>query len=141
MESLTKLKMCISDILVWMIKNKLKTNDSKTEFIIFRFPLLSGLSISVGDTQVSPSSKVRDLSIVFDQYLTFHDHISGICKSTHFHLRSIGKIRNLLTFDATAHLIHALITTRLDFCNSIFYNLPNKQIERHNGYKTRQHVC
>ena len=78
--------------------------------------------------QVAPSSKVRDLGVVFDQYLTFHDHISGICKSTH--LRGIGRIRNFLTFDATAQLIHALITSRLDFCNSILYNLPNKQIER-----------
>ena len=51
-------------------------------------------------------------------------------QSTHFHLRGIGRIRNLLTFDATAQLIHALITSRLDFCNSILYNLPNKQIER-----------
>ena len=134
LESLTRLNMCISDIRVWMIKNKLKINDSKTEFIIFRSPHLkqnlSDLSVSVGDMQVSPSSKVRDLGVVFDQYLTFHDHISGICKSTHFHLRGIGRIRNLLTFDATAQLIHALITSRLDFCNSILYNLPNKQIER-----------
>ena len=117
-----------------MIKNKLKINDSKTEFVIFRSPLmkqnLSDLSVSVEDMQVSPSSKMRDLGVVFDQYLTFHDHISGICKSTHFHLRGIGRIRNLLTFDATAQLIHALITSRLDFCNSILYNLPNKQIER-----------
>ena len=36
LESLTKLNMCISDIRVWMINNKLKINDSKTEFIIFR---------------------------------------------------------------------------------------------------------
>ena len=134
LESLTKLNMCISDIQVWMIKNKLKINDSKTEFIIFRSPLLkqnlSDLSISVGDSQVFQSSKVRDLGVVFDQYLTFHDHISGIYRSTHFHLRNIGRIRNLLTFDATAQLIHALITTRLDFCNSIIYNLPNNKIER-----------
>ena len=116
-----------------MIKNKLKIYDSKTEFIIFRSPLLkqnlSDLSVSVGDMQITPSSKVRDLGVVFDQYLTFHDHISGIWKSTHIHLRDIGRIRNLLTFDATAQLIHALITSRLDFCNSILYNLPNKQIE------------
>ena len=45
-------------------------------------------------------------------------------------MRGIGRIRNILTFDATAQLIHALITSRLDFCNSILYNLPNKQIER-----------
>ena len=110
LESLTKLNMYISDIRVWMIKNKLKINDSKTKFIIFLSPLLkqnlSNLSISVGDSQVFPSFKVRDLGVVFDQYLTFHDHIGGICKSTHFHLRSIGRIRNLL------------------------YNLPNNKIER-----------
>ena len=53
---------CISDIRVWMIKNKFKINDSKTQFIIFRSPLvkqnLSDLSVSVGDMQVSPSSNV-----------------------------------------------------------------------------------
>ena len=53
LESLTKLNMCISDIRVWMIKNKLKINDSKTEFIIFQSPLLkqnlSDLSVRVGD--------------------------------------------------------------------------------------------
>ena len=117
-----------------MIKNKLKSNNSKTEFIIFQSPLLkqnfSDLSISVGDSQVFLSSKDRDIGVVLDQYLTLHDHISGICKYTHFHLRSIGIIRNLLTFDATALLIHVLITTRLDFCNSILYNLPNNNIER-----------
>ena len=86
------------DIRVWMIKDKLKINDSKTELIIFQSPLLkqnvSDLSIRVGDSQVFPSSKVRDLCVVLDQYLTFHDHISGICKSTNFHMRSIGRIRN-----------------------------------------------
>ena len=90
----------------------------------------STFHLNVRILHVSPSSKVRDLGVVFDQYLTFHDHISGICKSTHFPLRGIGRIRNILTFDATAQLIHALITSRLDFCNSILNNLPNKQIER-----------
>ena len=106
----------------------------KPIFLIFRSPLLkhnlSDLSVSVGDMQVSPSSKVRDIGVVFDQYLTLHDHISGICRSIHFHLRGIGRIRNFLTFDATAQLIRALITSCLDFCISIIYNIPNKPIER-----------
>ena len=46
-----------------MIKNKLKINDSKTEFILFRSPQakqdLSGLSVSVGDSVIAQSSKVR----------------------------------------------------------------------------------
>ena len=75
--SLTKLNNCISDIRVWMIKNKLKINDSKTEFIIFRSPLLktdlSGVSIRVGDSQISSSSKVRDLGF-WVLYLTIVFH-------------------------------------------------------------------
>ena len=39
-------------------------------------------------------------------------------------------MRNLLTFHTTAQLSHALITTCLDFCNRIRYNLPNNKIER-----------
>ena len=75
LESSTKLNMCISDIRVWMIKNKLKFNDSKTEFIIFRSPLLkqnlSDLSISVGDSQVFPSPKVRDIGVFFTNISLF----------------------------------------------------------------------
>ncbi len=132
--SLPKLNGCISDIRVWMIKNKLKINDSKTEFIVFRSPQvkqdLSGLTVSVGDSLIPQSSKVRDLGVIFDQFLNFDDYISSVCKSTHYHLRNIGRIRSLLTYDATSQLIHALITIRLDYCNSLLYNLPKSSIGR-----------
>ena len=111
-----------------MIKNKLKINDSKREFIVFRSPQakqdLSGLSVSVGDSVIAQSSKVRDLGVIFDQFLNFDDYISGVCRSTHFHLRNIGRIPHLLSYDACAQLIHALISIRLDYCNLLLYNLP-----------------
>ena len=73
--TLSKLNNCISDIRVWMIKNKLKINDSKTEFIVFRSPQakqdLSCLSVSVGDSVglIAQSSKVRDLGVIDDNYI------------------------------------------------------------------------
>ena len=132
--SLPKLNNCISDIKVWMIKNKLKIIDSKTEFIVFRSPQakqdLSSLSVYVGDSIIQQSSKVRDLGVIFDQFLSFDDYISSVCRSTHFHLRNIGRIRHLLSHHATAQLIHALISTPLDYCNSVLYNLPKSSILR-----------
>ena len=99
-----------------MIKNKLKINDSKREFIVFRSPQakqdLSSLSVSVGDGVITHSSKVRDLGVIFDQFLNFDDYISTVCRSTHFHLRNIGKIPHLMSYDACAQLIHALISRR-----------------------------
>ena len=134
--SLPKLNNRISDIRVWMIMNKLKLNDSKTEFIVFRSPQakqdLSSLSVyvSVCDSIIQQSSRVRDLGVIFDPFLSFDDYISSVCRSTHFYLRNIGRIRQLLSHHATAQLIHALISTRLDYCNSVLYNVPKSSTLR-----------
>ena len=116
-----------------MIINKLKIKNSKTEFIVFRSPQAKqdlSLSVSVGDSVVAQSSKVRDLGVTFDQFLNFDDYISGVCRSTHFYLRNIGRIRHLLSYDVCAQLIHAPISIRLDYCNSLLYNLAKSSIER-----------
>ena len=56
LESISKVTSCLSDIRRWMITNKLKINDSKTEFIVFRSPQLrsdlSGLSVNVGESHM-----------------------------------------------------------------------------------------
>ena len=113
-----------------MITNKLKINDSKTEFIVFRSPQLrcdlSGLSVNVGESQIMQSLKVRDLGVTFNQFLNFDDHITAICRSTYFH---IGKIRNLLWYNACSTIIHALIGCRLDCCNSLLYNVPTHKTD------------
>ena len=75
---------------------KLKINDSKTESIVFRSPQarldLSSLSVYVDDMIIQQSSKVRDMGVIFDQFLSFDDYISSDCRSTHFHLRNISRI-------------------------------------------------
>ena len=83
LESISKVNSCLSDIRRWMITNKLKINDSETEFIVFRSPQLrcdfSGLSVNVGESQITHSLKVRDIGVTFDQFLNFDDHITAIC--------------------------------------------------------------
>ena len=92
LESISKVNSCLSDIRRWMITIKLKINDSKTEFIVFRSPQLrcdlSGLSVNVGKRHIPQSLKVRDLCVTFDQFLNFDDHITAICRSTYFHIRN-----------------------------------------------------
>ena len=109
LEAISKVNSCLSDIRRWMITNKLKTNDSKTEFIVSRSPQLrcdlSGLSLNVAESQIMPSLKVRDLGVIFDQFLNFDDHITAICRSTYFHIRNIGKIRNILSYNVCSTLV------------------------------------
>ena len=102
LEAILKLNSCLADIRRWMITNKLKINDLKPEFIVFRSPRLkcdlSGLSVNVCESIITQSSKVRDLGVIFDQFLNFDDQITSICRSIHFHIRNIGEIRNLLSY-------------------------------------------
>ena len=39
-------------------------------------------------------------------------------------------IRKYLTRSSTEKIVHALISSRLDFCNSILYNLPQTEVYR-----------
>ena len=46
-----------------------------------------------------------------------------------YHHRNIGSIR-LLTKEATALLIHSLITSRLDYCNILYQGIPDKLLNK-----------
>ena len=86
LEAILTLNSCLADIRRWILTNKLKINDSKTDFIMFRSPQLkcdvSGLSVNVGESIITQSSKVRDMGVIFDQFLNFGDDITAVCRST-----------------------------------------------------------
>ena len=49
-------------------------------------------------------------------------------RSTYFHIRNIGKLGILLSYNACSTIIHALISCRLDYCNSLLYNVPTHKL-------------
>ena len=53
------------------------------------------------------------------------DHITSVCRTSYFHLRNIGAIRQYLDSDTAAQIIHAFVTSRLDYCNALLYKLPD----------------
>ena len=132
--ALEKINLCISDIRTWMIKNKLKINDSKTEFLVlsssFFKQQFNDLQINVGNTEINPSLSARNLGVIFDSHLNLESHINSVCRSAYFHLRNIRSIRNMLTDNACSQLIHALVTVRIDYCNSLLYGLPDCSLSR-----------
>ena len=56
---------------------------------------MSDLAEKVGESEINQSSKVRDLEVIFKQFLNFDGHITDINRSTHLHnIRNSGKMRN-----------------------------------------------
>ena len=58
------------------------------------------------------------------------EHITSVCRASHFHLRNIGSVRRYLTPETCATLVHSLISSKLDYCNSLLIELPETQINR-----------
>ena len=56
--------------------------------------------------------------------------IGNVCKSAYFHLKSIGKARNMIFEEATAQVVHSLISSRIDYCNSLLYGMSDRNIGR-----------
>ena len=114
-----------------MISNKLKLNDDKTELIVFssKFHPRPCLS-NVGSECIEHSNTVRNLGVLFDQTLSFGEHVNKLCKSSHYHLRHISKIRKYLNENSTEMLVHAFVSSRLDYCNALLIGLPKYQIDR-----------
>ena len=58
---------------------------------------------------------------MLDKHINMEAQIKYICRSVDFHLRNIRLIRDLVTPAAAEQLVHSLITSRLDYCNSLLY--------------------
>ena len=62
--------------------------------------------------------------MIFDRSLSLDSHIKNVTKIAFFHLRNIAKIRPMLTMADAETIIHAFVTSRLDYCNVLYSGLP-----------------
>ena len=88
-----------------MLKNKLKINDDKTEFLVISFPhtkLPTELKIAIGQSEIIPSSSCMNLGVMLDKHMTMSAQIQHVCRSTLYHIRNIGAIRRLISQSAAA---------------------------------------
>ena len=110
-----------------MIRNKLKINDDKTEFLVIsspQFKLSTDIKIKIGQSEIIPSSSCKSLGVMLDNHMAMDVQIRSVCKSTLYHIRNISAIRQLIPQSAAASLVHSLVTSRLDYCNSLLYGVP-----------------
>lgn len=126
--------MCIRDIRSWFVTNNLKINDDKTAFLVLtsRYQLHKAPSVQlqVGNNVIEASDGARNFGVYFDKCLTMERHITNVARSLNYHLRAIRSIRDVLTQSATEQLIHSLITSRLDYCNSLLAGLPKVHLDK-----------
>ena len=134
-EAISAMTNYIADIRDWMISDKLMLNDSKTEILLvgsrqqLRKVELDALMVGTSKVPLA-SSAVRNLGAWFDPELTMNTHVNKLCSAAYFHLFNLRPIRRYLSQATCEQLVHAFITSRIDYCNSLLYGLPAKQLDK-----------
>lgn len=122
---------CLLAINKWMNNNFLKLNEDKTEILIIGPKTKRETVIkNLGGLASWVKPEVTSLGVIIDSELNFNAHINKVTKTSFFHLRNITKVRPFIRQEDAEKLIHAFITSRLDYCNALFTGLPKKTTER-----------
>ena len=130
-EAAAKIENFISEICIWMKANAFKINEEKTECIIFskntdeaHKPLFAGTQV------VKSQETVKILRVTLDTKMSLDQQISSISRSVHMYIRKIKLIKMYISDCALKTLIQSTVTVRLDYCNSLYYDLTQKSTRK-----------
>lgn len=122
---------CLRDVRDWQLHNSLTLNENKTEIIIFDSHMpLKQLSDTLGSNASHLSFTVRNLGVVLDSSLKLDKQVAAVVKTSFYQLRHISKAMPYLRHNDLEKLIHALVTSILDYCNSLYLGLQLSLIQR-----------
>ena len=97
--AVTRMESCLQDVKSWMISNKLKMNDSKTECIVIgsyqQLGKINLTSISVGEHRITVLDDIQNLGAYFDKNLSMKTHVDAKCTVAFHQLYSLRRIRNI----------------------------------------------
>jgi hypothetical protein len=112
----------------------LQLNDSKTYFFVCAnsrcLSSLSDVSLQVDSEIIQPSTKIRNLGVEFDQAMRMSDQVTSICRSGNFSLRNLSRIRMYIDKPTCHAAVRALVTSRLDYANSLLYGISSVDCQR-----------
>jgi hypothetical protein len=130
-----KLEECTLAVRDWFTRNGMLLNPDKSEvLLVARRPnaakFASGSGINVAGSLVAYSVQLKSLGVTLDQELTFDQHVSNIVKVSNFNIRALRHIRPMLDRTVANTVACSIVSTRLDYCNSLLYGTSAKNIQK-----------
>ena len=108
--------------------NNLLLNSSKSALLNIPSNYHNFPPVIINGLPIIPSSSVINRGVTLNDNLSLNYHIANISKSANYHLFKIRRKRKDLTRPLTTVLINALVLSRIDYCSSLLYHLPNTSL-------------
>ena len=129
------LSQCVSALTFWFLDNGLQLNSTKPEAMILGSRQgLSRLepvaSLDIGDGHVEVRDEIKILGVHLDPTLSMNAQEKSLMKTSNFHIRALRHVCRGLTFESDEMIALGLVTSRLDYCNSLMYGTSKANIGR-----------
>ena len=131
--------------LSWMNLNKLLLNPSKTEFLLIgtkqqrlKFSDLTNLSLSNDIIQSVPLLAILASSLTLTCLSLIKSNLYP--NLVIFHIRDIRRIRHLLPLSAATALANSLVSSKLDYCNSLYSGISQVNLNKLQRIQTHWHA-
>jgi len=79
---------------------------------------------------MTPSNHVRVLRVTVSSDLSLDQHVSKVCAVGFYRLRQLRRIRKSLDEESATTLVHALVMSRVDYCNAVYVISPQTTTNR-----------
>jgi len=76
------------------------------------------------------STAVSDLGVLVDSQLSMADHVASLSRMCLFQLRQLRLVRSSLNEESAKTLVHAFVSNRLDYCNSLLYGVSDELLRK-----------
>jgi len=111
-------------VAAWKSASRLRLNPTKTEVLWlgskYQVDRITIQYVPVLLTEGEVANTACYFAVFIDRSLTTSDHVSAVCRAAYFQLQRLRLITPSLTVDASTSLVQVFITSRLDYCNSLF---------------------
>jgi len=129
------LESALSTVSSWFAHNWLSLNPDKSDAILFgthqRNSTLAGVSsVNVAGSTIPLADHIKLLGVTFDKSLTFHNHVNLVSQSCYYHIKALRHLRNTLDTHTASLIGHALVSSRLDYANSVLYGSSMSTISK-----------
>ena len=126
-----KRRCCLA--IVFVIFDSLNTSKSRPEVKIpwiFYFVTILYLYQMFLSMSSLARATTKVLIVFFDSNLDFRKHFSSICRASFFQIRQLRQICSSLDRNSAIILANSFVHSKIDYCNSLLFNLPDTSIIR-----------
>ena len=89
-----------------------------------------GPYLHIRDDVIEPSDHVRLFGVTIVADLGLDRHVYNVCKTCFYWLFQLRRVRRSMDTESIKTLVHAFVTSRVDYCNSVLSSAPKKVMDK-----------